>query len=188
MSTNNQMQSAPELSVSRWFNTDEPITLEKLRGKVVVIEAFQMLCPGCVSHGLPQAQRIAALFPRDRVAVLGLHTVFEHHAAMTPVSLEAFIHEYRLTFPIGVDEAGQGDIPQTMAAYRLRGTPSLMVIDQNGNLRANHFGQVSDLQIGAEIATLLSQSVPSEMARSTNEADNARCNEAGCSLDETSAP
>jgi hypothetical protein len=27
---------------------------------------------------------------------------------MSPVSLEAFIHEYRLTFPIGVDEAAEG--------------------------------------------------------------------------------
>lgn len=155
MITNPPMQAAPELSVSRWFNTNEPITLGKLHGKVIVIEAFQMLCPGCVSHGLPQAQQIAALFPRDTVTVLGLHTVFEHHAAMKPVSLEAFIHEYRLTFPIGVDEAGEDDIPRTMAAYRLRGTPSLVIIDQNGILRANHFGQVPDLQIGAEIATLI---------------------------------
>ena len=49
---------APELAVSRWFNTDENPTLAGLRGEVVVIEAFQMLCPGCVSHGIPQAQRI----------------------------------------------------------------------------------------------------------------------------------
>jgi peroxiredoxin len=149
------MKAAPELSVSQWFNTHETITLEKLRGKVIVIEAFQMLCPGCVSHGLPQAQRIATLFPANKVAVLGLHTVFEHHAAMTPVSLKAFIHEYRLTFPIGVDEAGSSKIPKTMEAYNLQGTPSLLVIDQNGVLRFNYFGQVSDLQIGAEIATLL---------------------------------
>ena len=37
-----------------------------------MIEAFQMLCPGCVSHGLPQAQRIQHAFG-DAVAVLGLH-------------------------------------------------------------------------------------------------------------------
>ena len=157
MNTTQSIKLAPELSVSQWFNTDDPITLEKLSGKVVVIEAFQMLCPGCVSHGLPQAQKIAALFPIDKVAVLGLHTVFEHHAAMTPTSLEAFIHEYRLTFPIGVDEVGAGNIPKTMEALKLRGTPSLVIIDQNGHLRANHFGQVQDMQIGAEIATLVSE-------------------------------
>lgn len=151
------MKVAPELLVSQWFNTGGPITLEQLRGKVVVIEAFQMLCPGCVSHGLPQARQIARIFPTGNVAVLGLHTVFEHHSAMTPVSLKAFIHEYRLTFPIGVDQAGEANIPKTMQAYQLQGTPSLIIIDQNGYLRATHFGQVHDIQIGAEVATLLAE-------------------------------
>lgn len=155
MSDDQNFQPAPELSVSRWFNSQQAITLESLRDRVVVIEAFQMLCPGCVSHGLPQAKQVHALFPDDKVAVLGLHTVFEHHDAMTPVSLEAFIHEYQLRFPVGVDEAGDQDVPKTMAAYRLRGTPSLLIIDQAGNLRANHFGHTPDMQIGAEIAALL---------------------------------
>src|SRR5690606_20270412 len=41
-------QAAPELQVSRWFNTPAPLSLAALRGRVVVVEAFQMLCPGCV--------------------------------------------------------------------------------------------------------------------------------------------
>ena len=151
------MQQAPELIVSQWFNTSEAITLASLKGKVIVIEAFQMLCPGCVSTGIPQARKIDALFPGDKVVVLGLHTVFEHHDAMTPVSLKAFIHEYQLRFPVGVDEAGAGALPRTMEAYGLRGTPSLLIIDQKGMLRANHFGHVEDIQVGAEIATLLAE-------------------------------
>ena len=80
----------------------------------MVIEAFQMLCPGCVSHGLPQAKRIQHAFGDD-VTVLGLHCVFEHHEAMTPVSLEAFLHEYRITFPVGVDAHDPGvALPVTM--------------------------------------------------------------------------
>ena len=67
---------APELIVSHWLNTDSPITLASLLGKVVAIEAFQMLCPGCVSHGLPQATRIAETFSKDDIIVLGVHTVF----------------------------------------------------------------------------------------------------------------
>ena len=171
---------APELKVSQWFNTKEPISLEKLIGKVVVIEAFQMLCPGCVSHGLPQAQKIAALFPPDRVAVIGLHTVFEHHEAMTPVALEAFIHEYRLKFPIGVDEAGPQDMPKTMSAYYMRGTPSLIIIDQKGRLRANHFGQVPDMQIGAEIATLLSEGSDGLVGVQSGDQSARGCDENGC--------
>ena len=86
---------APELQITEWINNEGSITLQGLRGKVVVLEAFQMLCPGCVAHGLPQAQRIYETFSSDDVAVLGLHTVFEHHAAMTPVSLKAFAYEYK---------------------------------------------------------------------------------------------
>lgn len=168
---------APELMVTKWFNTDKDITLAGLRGKVVVIEAFQMLCPGCVSHGLPLAQKIHQMFPRDHVAVIGLHTVFEHHAAMTPVSLEAFLYEYRLTFPVGVDQAGRGEMPMTMQAYQMQGTPSLILIDKQGYLRANHFGQVSELQIGVEIATLTGE-VIKDVMRDDYKPDE--CDEKGC--------
>ena len=48
----------PDWSVEQWFNTDTPISLTDLRGKIVVIEAFQMLCPGCVTHGLPLARQL----------------------------------------------------------------------------------------------------------------------------------
>ena len=149
---------APELQVSRWFNAPVPPTLAGLRGRVVVIEAFQMLCPGCVSHGLPQAQRVRQVFAREDVEVIGLHTVFEHHEAMTPVALEAFLHEYRIGFPVGVDMAGtDGPIPRTMAAYRMQGTPSLLLIDRAGRLREQHFGQVDDLVLGAQIAILIGE-------------------------------
>jgi hypothetical protein len=103
---------APELAVSQWFNTETPLTLEGLRGRVIYLHSFQLLCPGCVAESLPQVRRIERLFGHTDLQVIGLHTVFEHHEAMTPVTLKAFIHEYRLTSPIGVDLAdGQSDIP-----------------------------------------------------------------------------
>jgi peroxiredoxin len=99
---------APELEVHAWFNTAQPLTLASLRGGIVILHAFQMLCPGCVLHGLPQAQALHDRLGGLGVTVIGLHTVFEHHAAMTPVALEAFIHEYRLSFPIAVDSPHHG--------------------------------------------------------------------------------
>lgn len=152
---------APELAVSRWFNTPAPITLAALRGRVIMLHAFQMLCPGCVAHGTPQAQRAHALFRDSELAVIGLHTVFEHHAAMTPVSLEAFIHEYRLTFPIGVDQpAENGPIPVTMARYDMRGTPTAILIGRDGGIRHHGFGQEDDMALGAIIGTLLAEPAP----------------------------
>lgn len=149
---------APALQVERWFNTPAPITLDALRGKVVVLEAFQMLCPGCVSHGTPQTQRAHAMFRNTDLQVIGLHTVFEHHAAMTPVSLKAFVHENRLTFPIGVDTAGvDSPIPATMASYGMRGTPTLIVIRRNGTVYHHGFGQQDDMAVGAMIAAVLGE-------------------------------
>lgn len=160
----NGIQPAPPLAVSTWFNTDAGPTLVGLHGHVVAIEAFQMLCPGCVSHGIPQAQRIEAIFGTD-VTVLGLHTVFEHHDAMSPTSLEAFLHEYRIGFPVGVDTHDQpGGMPTTMARYQLRGTPSLILIDRCGRLRLNAFGQLDDLTLGATLARLIDEDPPPEAA------------------------
>ncbi|MGY4318297.1 peroxiredoxin family protein [Bradyrhizobium sp. JR3.5] len=150
------MTPAPEIAASRWFNTGAPLTLAALRGRPVLLHAFQMLCPGCVTHGTPQTQRAFELFKHSDLQVIGLHTVFEHHAAMTEVALEAFIHEYRLTFPIGVDEAGDGTpIPITMQRYGMQGTPTSILIGRDGNIVHHGFGQQSDMALGAIIAAEL---------------------------------
>ena len=138
------MTPAPELFTQQWFNVPAPITLASLRGKVVVLHAFQMLCPGCVKSALPQAQRIAEIFAPDKVAVIGIHTVFEHHAAMTPVA---------------VDVPGEDSpIPQTMAAYGMQGTPTMVLIDRAGNIRRQTLGTEDDLRVGADIALLTAES------------------------------
>ena len=149
---------APELDVSQWFNTEAAPTLASLRGQVVLLHAFQMLCPACVRLATPQAQQVHEQFGRRGLAVLGLHTVFEHHAAMQPVSLEAYIFENRLSFPIGVDRPdGQGGLPLTMRAYGMQGTPTLVLIDRQGRLRQHAFGHVQDLALGVAIGTLLAE-------------------------------
>lgn len=149
---------APELSVSEWLNTDTPLTLAGLRGRPVLLHAFQMLCPGCVSHGTPQTQRAHDMFRNTDLQIIGLHTVFEHHQPMTPVSLKAFVHENRLTFPTGVDLAGEDTpIPVTMARYGMRGTPTLIVIRRNGKVYHHGFGQQDDMAIGAMIAAVLGE-------------------------------
>jgi len=163
---------APKLQVSQWFNTPNSLDLQSMSGRVVVIEAFQMLCPGCVTHGIPQAQTIHQTFSREQVEVIGIHTVFEHHEAMLPVSLEAFLHEYQVTFPVGVDRiSDNSNIPQTMAAYEMAGTPTLIIIDQQGRKRHQHFGQIPDMMIGAQIAALLAGGDQGLASQSSGEQD-----------------
>lgn len=152
---------APELDVEEWLNS-EPLTLAGLRGRVVVIEAFQMLCPGCVNSGIPQVQKIRRAFAPDQVAVIGLHTVFEHHEVTGKAALEVFVSEFGVTFPVGIDrhDDPRSPIPSTMHRYGLQGTPSQILIDRRGRLRALDFGTVDDLVVGARIGQLLAEPVP----------------------------
>lgn len=168
---------APDLAVSHWFNTPAPLNLSMLRGRVVLVHAFQMLCPACVSHGLPQTQRVSRLFRETDLQVIGLHTVFEHHAAMGPEALKAFIHEYRLTFPIGIDKASpDAPIPSTMHRYGMRGTPTTIIIGRDGSVRHHHFGIEDDLLVGAWLATALAEPLPAATATQ----DLSGCGTDGC--------
>jgi len=176
---------APELQVEQWFNSPQPISLQALRGRIVVLHAFQMLCPGCVAHGLPQATAISETFPRDEVVVLGLHSVFEHHAAMPPLALQAFLQEYRIGFPVGVDRpAPSGPVPLTMQAYGLRGTPSLVLVDRLGSIRLHHFGRMDDLRLGAMIGALRVEPVAEREALRTG-ASVPHCDGDACALTES---
>jgi len=163
---------ATDIDAIEWLNTPQPLSINTLKGKVIAIHAFQMLCPGCVSHGIPQASAMHELFSNDDLQVIGLHSVFEHHDVMTVNALKAFIHEYRLWFPIAVDEPSDNHpIPKTMQKYQLRGTPSLILIDRRGHIRAHEFGRVNDMLVGRLIGELLSEpSAPVEIA----------CGEDGC--------
>ena len=143
-------EAPPELAVTRWLNTSSPRSLEALRGKVVVVLAFQMLCEGCVKHALPQAARLAMSFNDGEVAVLGLHTVFENHKAQQPSALEAFMEQHGWPFPIGIDQQNGQGLPKTMSAYEMQGTPTLLLFDRQGRLRRHYLGHVDDVQTCAE--------------------------------------
>ena len=152
-------ETPPELAVTRWLNSEKPVTLAGLKGKVVVLIAFQMLCPGCVTEGLPQARKIRQRFSPDQVAVIGLHSVFEHHEVMTEKALEVFQHEYKWPFPIGIDKPDGNGPPKTFATYQMQGTPSLLIFDRAGRLRRHYFGHPDDIRLAAEIMALTIEDV-----------------------------
>lgn len=150
--THSAALAAPEWDIAAWIGTPSP--LRSLRGKVVLAEAFQMLCAGCVNYGIPQAQRVARMFPN--VAVVGLHTAFEHHDVTGPEALKVFLHEFGVRFPVGIDRHEDGQaIPVTMRTYGLEGTPSTLLFDKRGALVFSHLGKVDDLVLGVMIGQLL---------------------------------
>lgn len=151
-----------ELLVSKWLNTKDDISLDELRGNVVLVYVFQMLCPACINHSIPQANKIHQFFAPENLQVLGLHSVFEHHDAMKEVSLRAFMHEFRVKFPVGIDKKSirtKGVIPQTMDKYAMQGTPSLLIYDKKGELKLQHFGHLEDMELGFILGTLIAKDV-----------------------------
>lgn len=171
---------APELAVSEWFNAPAPLTLAALRGRPVFLHAFQLLCPGCVAQAIPQVQRIERVFSDSDLQIIGVHTVFEHHAAMSPVTLRAFLHEYRLRSPVAVDLAEEGsEIPVTMRRFGLQGTPSSVLIGRDGTILHHVFGVEDDLAVGARIAMALSapvsHPVPKQPITGADGCDAGRC-------------
>ncbi len=147
-------ESPPELQTSAWVNVDTPPTLQGLKGKVVVVAAFQQHCPGSLKHSLPQAARLAASFSDDEVAVIGLNTPFEQTEKQDKTALEAFVAEHHLSFPIALDKTNGKSLPETMEAYEIQGTPTLLIFDRQGRLRRHYLGQVDDFRLGAEVMAL----------------------------------
>jgi hypothetical protein len=111
--------------------------------------------------------------------------VFEHHEAQgTRAALAAFLHEYRIGFPVGVDaESRPGSQPATMRIYEMQGTPTALLIDREGRLRLNHFGHLDDMRLGAVIGSLIAEIPEAVTGTRRASADGAvpAAADAGCS-------
>ena len=83
-------QTAPSLQVSEWVQGG-PITLGDLQNKIVVVEVFQVNCPGCFIYGLPEAIEIHNRYSAQGVVVLGLATAFEDYDKNTPENLKLLL-------------------------------------------------------------------------------------------------
>lgn len=69
-------QKAPLLQVSDWVQ-GEPGNFDQLSGRVVLVEVFQVNCPGCFLYALPQAIDLYQRYSDHGLSVLGVATAFE---------------------------------------------------------------------------------------------------------------
>ena len=69
-------QKAPLLSLSEWVQ-GEPVNFDQLSGRVVLVEVFQVNCPGCFLYALPQAADLYQRYSDKGLSVLGVATAFE---------------------------------------------------------------------------------------------------------------
>ncbi|MDQ3252834.1 MAG: redoxin domain-containing protein, partial [Acidobacteriota bacterium] len=64
---------APELSGGRgWLNTEQPLSLAALRGKVVLLDFWTYGCINCI-HIIPDLKRLEAKYP-NQLVVIGVHS------------------------------------------------------------------------------------------------------------------
>jgi len=69
-------QKAPLLAVSDWVQ-GKPVSFDQLSGRVVLVEVFQVNCPGCFLYALPQAVDLYQRYSDQGLSVLGIATAFE---------------------------------------------------------------------------------------------------------------
>lgn len=152
---------APEWDVSEWIN-GPGTTLAQLRGKVVIVEFFQLWCPGCNKFSIPLMkqwqQKYADEIRRGEMVMLSIHTVFEGHGYQNPKRLKAFVKEKGIDHLVGIDRQLKGEhLPETMKAYRTRGTPEMAIIDRQGDIRFQKFGGFDPARVEVLIQTLLNE-------------------------------
>lgn len=152
---------APELEISEWIN-GKGTTLRDLRGKVVVLEFFQMWCPGCNKFSLPLMKEWTREFAGEKdVEFVSVHTVFEGFLFQSPGRLRKFIKKKGIRRLVGIDRRLKGeDVPVTMRRYRTGGTPCMAVVDKRGIVRFKHFGGFHKEPVAALIHALIREEVP----------------------------
>ena len=83
-------QKAPNLKVSKWIQGIDT-NLDKQNDNVVVVEVFQVNCPGCFMYGIPESIEIYNKYKSDGISVLGMATAFEDFDKNTLENLELLL-------------------------------------------------------------------------------------------------
>ncbi|HXX05451.1 MAG TPA: TlpA family protein disulfide reductase [Candidatus Bathyarchaeia archaeon] len=81
---------APNLGISKWVQGLET-NVDKEKDNVILVEVFQVNCPGCFMYGIPQAIEIYQKYRKEGVTVLGLATAFEDFDKNTIENLELLL-------------------------------------------------------------------------------------------------
>lgn len=128
-------EPAPEILVKHWINSG-PLSLETLRGRVVMLEFWATWCRSCVEV-FPKVKRL-----HEEHALHGLEVIaLTRHYYTTPGPVESaekeleliqqYVREHALEFPVGVSEDAT-----TQMSYGAVGLPTVALIDRRGVVRA----------------------------------------------------
>ncbi len=126
---------APEFAgITKWLNTDHPLTIKGLRGRVVLIDFWTYTCINCI-RTLPHVTSWYDKYKDQGFVVIGVHTPeFEFEKDSNNV-LNA-IKQYNIHYPVPQDNNYA-----TWNAYNNQYWPAEYLIDAKGIIRRTHFGE-----------------------------------------------
>jgi cytochrome c biogenesis protein CcdA/thiol-disulfide isomerase/thioredoxin len=128
---------APDFTgIKTWLNTPggQALSLEKLRGKVVLVDFWTYSCINCL-RTLPYLKTWYSTYAKDGFVIVGVHTpefAFEHDVS----NVRNATHEYGVKYPVAIDN-GYG----TWNAYGNQYWPAEYLIDARGDVREAKFGE-----------------------------------------------
>jgi thiol-disulfide isomerase/thioredoxin len=125
--------AAPEFAKGNWINSDA-LTLEKLRGRVIVVEFWTFGCYNC-RNTLPSVREWDARY-RDRgLTIVGVHTPeIDNEYSIDNVRKE--VPALGIKYPVLTDNDYK-----TWKAYGVEAWPTIFVLDKQGRIRWLHVGE-----------------------------------------------
>lgn len=139
---------APELNNTIWLNTDQPLPLKSLGGKVVLLEMWTFECYNCVNT-LPYVREWYDTYADQGFVVIGNHyPEFSYEADLD--NLRDALVKLDIRYPVAQDNDRH-----TWDAYANRYWPVMYLIDKNGRLRYQHIGEGAYDTTEANIRDLL---------------------------------
>ena len=152
-STLPDMGSAPELESDIWLNTDAPLRLRDLRGKVVALEMWTFGCINC-QHVIPSLKQWHARYAQQGLVLIGNHyPEFAYEKDLE--NLRQAVSDAGIEYAVSQDNAGD-----TWRAYRNSYWPTIYLIDKRGHVRYVHIGEGAYDETERNIQALLAETYP----------------------------
>ena len=146
--TQTERQRAPELAGgTSWLNTDKPLSLAALKGKVVLLDFWTYGCINCI-HILPDLKRLEEKYA-NQLVIIGVHSAKFDNEADTE-NIRKIVVRYGIEHPVVNDSDFK-----IWNAYKIIAYPGLVLIDPNGGIVQRWFGEGQFDEIGAEIEKLV---------------------------------
>ncbi len=132
-----------------WLNTDRPISMKDLKGKVVLIDFWTYCCINCI-HVIPDLKKLEAEFP-DELVVIGVHSAKFDNEKLTKNIREAVLR-YEIEHPVVNDKDFK-----TWQEYGVRAWPSFALINPRGKLLGVTSGEGIYLKIRDVIEDIIKE-------------------------------